>query len=428
MVSTVFLAGAVLTLLILMGMQLSAAATRRRERTADLVAAAEQETDRVRAEVTAREEAVRTRLMARIRQFGLRAALEGRLLLPPWADRRAALLAREAEVDQLHERQEAKVAEAEQEVSEAPIRSRSLAAVTAVIWLVSVIVLFMLDRQLLRSIGFGNSMSLVLATIVMSLIEVLGLMAFAALGVHHIDFIDRASAKVRVAVGCVAATVLAAIIVGGLIPLSHARADEAVGDRLRSAQSVLTALKSDPGSDAAAVAAQGLSVDKLQGEYDLGVTFGSLFTSGTAVATFALSWAPLAALAHLRLRQAKRGLVHAGNAQLAVQNERAAFDAEFIASVAEDLDLEGGNPADAAVLLQELPAELPAARLLPPVPQQEFDITPPQAEPSEPQGWAPPSTPPPPDTPTTNLPAVGNDQPPTFPPPDPFNLFPRSEQ
>jgi hypothetical protein len=258
-----------------------------------------------------------------------------------------------------------------------------------------------------------------LGTIISAAVEALGLAFFAAIGVHPIGFITGHGLGRRIVVAILSVTALVALTFTALIPLSKSRTEEAVGDELRSKESVLAATRVDGTADE--VQAAEMSVDAVQQRFDRGQAVDATLATTLAALVFALSWAPVNAADHRRLQVAIREKQRAEAEAVQIPIMRQQLDRQFTAHIAEILDEHGGNPADVETLMLDESPVTPS--LHPP-------DGPTNAPHEQTTRWADPTgspaVPPDPEPPTAGTFYQPSNTPDTTTELDPFDLFPRS--
>ncbi len=335
------------------GTEDAAAADTARE-TADALA------ERQRQEEQAAADRQRARLLRRVDRFGLRDFLQSLLLRHPWAARAGTINVRRAAIEDTIAEATIEHEGCVAEVKANPIGSnKPLSIGAAALWFPMTLMLLYLDWELLTRQGLNDSLSTVLAAGLTLVIEVLGVVAWSALGVHTVDLLAASRRWVRIAVAMLAAVAVATLLSAVMLPLAVSRAEEIYGEDLRSAQSTLAAAEAD-GNPVAVETARKV-VDELQDQFDRSRLMNQGLTAGLALGVVLLSWAPFAVADHRRAQQAKDRLKDARKARQAIDAEQAQFDADFTdyaAGVLDDLDL---NPNDVRMLLTV--GEIPNAAL-----------------------------------------------------------------
>lgn len=417
---TVLAAGAATTGAVLAGLHASdvrrqQAATRREAAAAELEAAG----------------ASRQRWVELVQRVGLRRAAELEFQRPPWAQRSAAIEHQRAAAEREQQRRKLELVQREQHLSGSRLPAgHGTAFAAAVVWAAAVLLSWELERSLISSMGYPGWLAAALATIIAIVVEALGFVFFAALGVHPFELVSGATGKddarsrarkVSIAGACL--TALAALLVTGIAPLAAARAGNAFAGKVNSAAAELAAARA--GGDATIIETATLTYNEQVEGRRVATTMDVLYTSSATLVVFLFSWAPLHAAEHAAVVGCRRRLRRADEAFLAAGRDEQTLQRDFLTSMATRLDEAGIAAESLEAMLDRAPAPLPPVAVADADPSPAPSTTVRGADHGAAVGHDVDETPGPP--PYSPDPVYEPNPDPQGPPPDPFNLFPGAD-
>lgn len=289
------------------------------------------------------------RLVSRVRQHGASTVVVGASLMPEYLVPLTQLRSQLTSAEHTESVAAQRLMTAEQHAAHGPLAmSTSMATTLGLVWILLTTTMWILDKQLVESIGLRGLQGVAIASATTAMVEGLGLFFYAAVGLHEIEAIASLRAEIRILLAGISITVLLSIILFGLVPLSRSRADSVQGKAVlvaRAQQGQLEETNSTP----AQVKTGLLRISKLQAEYDKAARVNAVLGGLPAGFVFFISFAPGVAVAHGRVSAAKRSKKRASLEVFRAAANIDDFDAKFTADRAVEFDRAGLEPADLAI-------------------------------------------------------------------------------